>query len=276
MLKEQLQPGDEIIVSDDASPIPFPATDGVRLVRRFANGGFGANCNAGAAVATRDLLLFLNSDLEVEPGFLRELRVGAEPWLPCVLGPRIVDHDGKVVSTARHFPTASHQATEWLIPLARWRHLRALHEAVGHDMAATVAPGPTTTDWLVGAALLVPRADFEAVGGFDERFFMNSEEVDLQRRLRDRGLPAIYLPSVTVRHEGGGSSEPAKRRRWLVESRLTYARKWGGERTLRLALTAATVVNLAWNSGRRLLRRDVAPVGTAREELSLIWGKPAR
>lgn len=272
-LVSQLRPGDEVIVSDDASPVPFPPTEGIQVVRRSTNGGFGANCNHGAAIASGDLLLFMNSDLEVGPTFLQDLRAAAEPWLPCVAGPRVRDQAGEVVPTARHFPTVAHQTTEWLTPLARWRLLRQLHEAVGHDMAATTASGPTVTDWLVGAVLLIPRGDFEAVGGFDERFFMNAEEIDLQRRLHERGLPAVYLPTVEVVHEGGGSSDPDKRRRWLVKARLVYAKKWGGTARLRAGLTAATGTNFVWNVGRRLLGRDTQPLRTARYELGLIWGK---
>ena len=265
----------EIVVADDCSPTPFPATDGVRVVRRATNGGFGAAVNAGAAAASGDLLLILNSDLEVGPTFLADLLAAASPWLPSVAGPRIVDPDGHVAPTARHFPTVGHQVVEWLTPLARWRDARVLHEAVGHDLHAVTADTPTPTDWLVGAALLLPTTAFREVGGFDERFHMNSEEVDLQRRLRGRGVPSVYLPTVTVTHEGGGSSDPAKRRAWLVASRWRYAEKWGGVPALRAGLTAATAANLLWNLGRRALGRDTRPLATARYELDLIWRKDA-
>ncbi len=274
-LASELRPEDELIVADDCSPVPFPDADGVRVVRRARNGGFGAACNAGAAAASGDLLLFLNSDLGVAPGFVADLVAAAAPWQPCVAGPRIIE-GGRVDESARHFPTVTHQVVEWLIPLARWRDTRVLHEAVGHDLRAIEAADAVPTDWLVGAALLVPRAAFAAVGGFDERFHMNSEEVDLQRRLRDAGVPAIHLPTVSVTHAGGGSSDPALRRRWLVASRWAYARKWGGVARLRAGLTAATGVNLLWNGARRLAGRDTAPLRTARTELALIWEKPDR
>ena len=275
-LLPQFGPGDELVVADDCSPTPFPDTGGVRVVRRATNGGFGAAVNTGAAAASGDLLLILNSDLEVGPTFLADLVAAASPWLPCVAGPRIVDADGHVAPTARHFPTVGHQVVEWLTPLARWRDGRALHEAVGHDMDALDASSPTVTDWLVGAALLLPTELFREAGGFDERFHMNSEEVDLQRRLRERGVPSVYLPGVTVTHEGGGSSDPAKRRAWLVESRWRYAEKWGGATALRVGLTAATAANLLWNLGRRALGRDTRPLATARYEFDLIRGERPR
>ncbi len=270
----------QIIVVDDRSPVPFPADSdgpegtggdhaGVTVIRRVANGGFGAAVNTGARAATGDLLLVLNSDLDVGPTFLADLVAASAPWQPAVTGPTVVDHGGAHTYSGRHFPTSSHQIIEWLTPLARFRDRPALHEAIGHDTRAV--PGATTiVDWLVGAVLLLPRESFLAVGGFDEGFHMNAEEVDLQRRLREHGIPSVFLGTVTVTHEGGGSSDPTRRRRWLVESRFRYAAKWGGERRLRAGLRAATGVNAAVNVVRRWRgRRDVRPWATAREEWQL-------
>jgi N-acetylglucosaminyl-diphospho-decaprenol L-rhamnosyltransferase len=260
----------QIIVSDDCSPARFPETQGVRLTRRESNGGFGSAVNAGAALAEHDLLLVLNSDVEIEDTFVDDLMSAAAPWMPAVVSPWVISPDGHAAWTGRHFPRARHQFVEWLVPLARWRDRPALHEAVGHDTRA-VESVTTAVDWVVGAAMLLPTDEFLAVGGFDERFFMNSEEVDLQRRLRQRGLPSVVLGSPTLLHEGGGSSsDSARRRGWLVRSRLEYAGKWGGRRRLTTALVVATAVNLVWNSGRRLLGRPVHPWATARHELSML------
>ncbi|WP_026926307.1 glycosyltransferase family 2 protein [Granulicoccus phenolivorans] len=272
LLAQQDSPIVEIIVSDDHSPTPFPPAPGIRVIHRETNGGFGANVNSGAAAATGEYLLILNSDLEIGPRFVADLVEAAAPWQPCVAGSAMVDPAGHPAPTARHFPTTGHQVTEWLTPLARFRDRRPLHEAVGHDTRA-VRGATLPVDWLVGAVLLIPTRVFRDVGGFDERFFMNSEEVDLQRRLRGVGIPSIYCGTVSVTHESGGSSDPGRRRTWLVDSRLTYANKWGGRRRLQLGLTAASVANLGWNTTRRLRGVDVAPVATLRSELDLIWGR---
>lgn len=266
-------PAPQVIVADDASPIPFPDTDGVEVVRRERNGGFGAAVNSGAGVATGDLLLVLNSDLEVSPTVVADLVAAAAPWQPAVAGPLLLAPDGTPTNSARHFPTVAHQSIEWLTPLARHRDRPLLREAVGHDTRAI--PGAVLpVDWLVGAALLLPRDLFARVEGFDEGYFMNSEEVDLQRRLRAHGIPSVFLGTVSVTHEGGGSSDPDLRRRWLVDSRFRYAARWGGERRLRAALTGATTLNLAANASRRLIgNNDVHPWQTATQEWSLIWRK---
>lgn len=267
-LLAQATPTTEVIVADDASPIPFPELTGVKVIQRTTNGGFGSAVNTGAQTATGDWLLILNSDLEISPTFLKDFTAAAQPWMPAVLGPCIVNGAGQIEYTARRYPTVSHQVAEWLTPLARFKESTWWHRAVGHDHRDA---HPSPTDWLVGAVLLLPLAEFRAVGGFDEGYFMNVEEVDLQRRLRQRGLPSVRLPQVIVKHEGGGSSDPAKRRRWIVSARTRYARKWGGLTRLRLGLTAATTTNFVWNSARAVLGRPTHPVQTAREELDLIW-----
>ena len=272
----------QVVVVDDASPEPLlrppdlpghtTVTD-LRVVRRDTNGGFGAAVNTGAALAEHDLLLVLNSDLMVGPGFVEDLCRAAQPWQPAVVGPLVTDPDGAPTWSGRHFPTTAHQAVEWLTPLAGLRGRPALHEAVGHDTRAV--PGAVTSvDWLVGAALLLPTAVFREAGGFDEGFFMNAEEVDLQRRLRRRGIPSVFAGTVSVAHVGGGSSDPQRRRAWLVESRFRYAARYGGQRRLRTALAAATAANLVWNVGRRALGRPVRPLATAREELALVRSRP--
>lgn len=259
----------QIIVVDDSSPVPFPEMDGVTVIRRDRNGGFGSAVNSGMAVAEHEVALVLNSDLEIPESFVSDFLTAAEPWQPAVLSPQVLGHDGSPQWVGRHFPTIRHQVVEWLSPLARFRHKKVLHEAVGHDTrCATGAVVPV--DWVVGAAMLIPVAQFRAVGGFDEAFFMNSEEVDLQRRMREVGVPSVFLGTVTVRHEGGGSSDPERRRHWIVASRLLYARKWGRPRALRALLGIASLVNLSVNGVRQLAGRRVDAIGTFRQEISCL------
>lgn len=263
----------QVIVVDDHSPVPFPDAAGVTVVRRERNGGFGSAVNSGAALAEHDLLLVMNSDVVVPEAFVDRLVAAAAPWQPAVVSPYVVQRDGRVMTAGRRFPTTRQQVVEWLTPLARWRP--RLWRAVGHD--TRVAEGrDTLVDWVYGAAMLVPTADFRAVGGFDERFFMNAEEVDLQRRLRARGVPSVVCGGVTIVHEGGASSDPALQRAWVVDARLRYADKWGGRRRLVTSLRAATVVNLVWNLARRAVGRPTRPWETARSELRLLTPKDHR
>lgn len=263
----------EIIVSDDCSPTPYPATSGVHVVRRRTNGGFAQAVNSGAEAATGSHLLIVNSDLELTPGFLDALVEQALPWMPAVVAAPLVDPHGRHSWSGRHFPTITHQVTEWLLPLVRIRHLPALHELVGHDTKAT-GTHDEAVDWVVGALMLIPRDAYAAVGGMDEDFYMNCEEVDLQRRLRARGLPSVVLGGgITAMHEGGGSSDSAKRIGWVMDGRKRYARKWNGswgERALEAAMLAATGINLVWNVARHVAGSSVSPVDTFKQQVLLV------
>lgn len=268
MASESGQPC-QIIVVDDQSPVSFPDVTGVAVIRRDRNGGFGAAVNSGIAAAESQFALVLNSDLEVSETFVAEFLTAAVPWQPAILGPQVLGHDGSPQWVGRHFPTLRHQVVEWLSPLARFRQLKALHEAVGHDTRC-VTGAVVPVDWVMGAAMLIPIEPFRAVGGFDEEYFMNSEEVDLQRRLHEIGVPSIFLGTISVTHEGGGSSDPERRRQWLVASRFVYAKKWGNPKVLRIALVAASLVNLAVNAGRQMAGRQVDAVSTFRQEMSYL------
>lgn len=266
-----------IVVVDDASPAPLDASslpDGVDLIRRDVNGGFGAAVNTGLRTLDErgcSLALVLNSDLRIPTGFARDIVAHAAPWQPAIVGCRNEDEHGRSGYAARTFPTIGHQVVEWLVPLASQRHRDVLHRAVGHDLDAERGSGMVPVDWVSGAALLLPIREVLDAGAFDEGYFMYTEEVDLQLRMRRLGVPALLDADLTVVHEGGGSSGgEARRRQWLIGARMRYARKHGRPALLRAGMTAATGANLVWNTGRRLAGRDVDPIGTAREELMLI------
>lgn len=264
----------EVIIVDDASPILFPSTTGVTVVRRPVNGGFGAAVNTGAAAAEGRLLMVLNSDLTVSDTFVTDWVERSRAWMPAVTGPLVVTPDGVQEWTGRRDPSVTQQFVEWLALLARWRYLRVLQWLVGRNPACR--PGATqVVDWLSGAALLLPADEFRDVGGFDEQFFMFCEETDLQQRLRRLGVPSVFLGEVEVTHVGGASTDPGRRREWLVAARMRQAHLAGTERRLRLALITASWINLLWNVGRSVLGRDTRPVATFRHEVRLA-GIPRR
>jgi N-acetylglucosaminyl-diphospho-decaprenol L-rhamnosyltransferase len=256
----------QIIVADDHSPEPFPSDLDVAydLIRRETNGGFGAAVNAGVNAAVHPLLLILNSDLRIGPGFIDELCGAAAPWMPAIVGPALRNEQDVVEYTARRFPSLRTSATANLAPLTRWRHSERWHHAVGH-LTPTPGSGATLCDWIAGAALLLPTDLFRELHGFDERFFMYSEEVDLQTRARELGIPSVLLHDVIAIHSGGGSSDNTKRHAWLLQGEWIYADKWrgrGAARQYQAGMFCVFVINLVWQSGRRILGRDSKPLAT--------------
>ncbi|WP_237187119.1 glycosyltransferase family 2 protein [Rothia nasimurium] len=265
----------EIIVSDDDSPMPFPETDGIKVVRRINNGGFGANVNTGVAAATGDWVLILNSDLTLPPNFLADMLSAAEEEASragqgVMLSPQITGHNSEPQWVGRAFPKTRHHAWEWFTPAARLRPTRFWHALVGHDLDC-VTGNRAEPDWLMGACMMLRREDFNTVGGMDERFFMNSEETDLQRRLAAHGIKRIFRGDIVVGHVGGGSSgASAQRRQWVLDSRFIYNSKWNEGKHLATALRAVSIANFLFNSLRATRNCAVTPYATLREELTYI------
>lgn len=260
----------EIIVADDCSPEPFPQTEAVRLVCRETNGGFGSAVNSGAAVATGHWLFILNSDLTIKPDFLQAMVDSGERLGHALVSPQVVDHKGIGQWVGRAFPTTFHYVWEWFTPLARFRSSSFWHRMVGHDLKCTTG-AVVETDWVIGACMMLPTELFLEIGGFDESFFMNCEEVDLQRRLRDRGVPRVFDGTITVEHLGGGSSgDSTRRRRWLLESRFRYAQKWDEQKKLIVALKLTSYANFAVNRIREVRSPGVKAKEILNQELSYL------
>lgn len=255
----------ETIVVDDCSPLPFPDEAGVVVVRRSRNGGFGAAVNSGAAVAQGELLMIVNSDVRLLPDLVSRLVDQAAPLMPAVAGPRTTTPSGAEEPTGRRFPTTLHWMIERLAVLQgfseRGWHQRVTGRVRPHGLS------PRQVDWLQGSLLLLPTSEFRAVDGFDERFYLYSEEVDLQRRLSAVGVKAWLLPAVSVEHAGGSSTDFDRSNEWLVRSRITYADKWGGRTSLRHAMRAVAVVNFVTRSVQRAMGRPTAPRVAWRREM---------
>ena len=259
----------EVLVVDDASPtaLSLPPRNGVRLLRRKTNGGFGAAVNEGARQARGCHLIVLNSDLRIPPTYVEDVLNCHRHLGRCIIGP-LTREGGDLVPTGRRFPTATALTIERLNPAKAWCRPRFYMALIGRDLRC--GPGQVVpVDWIQGSALSLRVSDFLEVGGFDERFYMYAEEVDLQRRLLAVGCPAVFCGRISVDHVGGGSTERAKAHAWLVRSQLTYADKWASMAVLRAAWRGAALVNLVWNVTWRLLGRRTAPRQALRREMSL-------
>jgi GT2 family glycosyltransferase len=199
------------------------AWPGVVAIDAGGNLGFSKANNLGIRATTSDFVLLLNPDTVVPPGAIAALAaaLAAAPGAAAV-GPRLVDGDGR--------PELSFGPM--IGPWAEFRQRRLVRAyeagepwAVERVARLTRTPGPR--DWVSGACLLARRADLEAVGLLDERFFMYTEDVDLCASLRARGREVRFVPEVTVTHlrgrSGAGAARAtAERRR---ESHLAFYRK---------------------------------------------------
>ncbi len=198
----------DILVIDNASGDGIRETlarevPQARVVAEPENRGYGAACNRGAAETSGGYLLLLNSDAFVQPGAVPALAAALERNpRAAVVGPRLLNPDGTLQ------PSISRLPTPWRIfcessGLAALTGGRGIFR--GHTKTREDHERPQEVESLMGAALLVRRAVFEKVGGFDKAFFFYAEESDLFARLREAGWRILYEPSASVIHLGGAS-----------------------------------------------------------------------
>jgi GT2 family glycosyltransferase len=174
----------------------------VRLIEQ-ENKGMGGGNNAGMRAADGRYFFLLNSDAWViDDGLDRLVAFADDHPEAAVVGPKLLNTDGTLQRSARGEPTLWRLATEYLFirKLApRSKRLNPLYRGdFAHDRVAEV-------DWLFGPALLVRREAADAVGLFDEDFFMFSEEVDWMTRFRRAGWAVVFFPGAEVVHVGGAS-----------------------------------------------------------------------
>ena len=144
-----------------------------------------------------------------------------------VVGPQLRYGDGSVQSSRPPLPTLATFFLESTVVQRWWPRNRVLARYYVLDRPDDAV---SQVDWVVGACMLVRRAVLEQIGGFDEGFFMYSEELDLCRRAVDAGWQVVYLPGAVVTHYEGKSSEQvvAARHIRFHSSRVRYVRKYHG------------------------------------------------
>ncbi|MCL4393266.1 MAG: glycosyltransferase family 2 protein, partial [Chloroflexi bacterium] len=195
---------------------------GVRVIANSENVGFTRANNLALAQAQGRYLFLLNPDTELGPGALSALTayLDANPRIG-IAGPRLVYADGSPQSSRRRFPTL---ATFFLesTKLQQWfpRH-RVLTR---YYMLDTPDDEVQPVDWVNGAALFVRRQVYDQIGGFDEAFFMYSEELDWCCRAKRAGWQIAYFPSAQVTHHEAKSSEqtPAARDIYFHTSKIQF------------------------------------------------------
>jgi N-acetylglucosaminyl-diphospho-decaprenol L-rhamnosyltransferase len=191
------------------------------------NAGYGAAVNAAVRVLGADVqwILISNPDVQLLPNSVdtliehleREPRAGA-------VGPRVLNADGSTYPSARAVPS--------------------LRTGIGHALFANIwkanpwtrtyrtdvqdSESPRDAGWLSGSCVLVSRTAFEAVGGFDEGYFMYFEDVDLGVRLAEAGYRNVYVPTAHVVHSGAHSTSGEAPR--MIAAHHESARRFIGRR----------------------------------------------
>lgn len=177
----------------------IPDNDGVveaentRIIQNATPKGFGANHNAAFAHSTAPYFCVLNPDIELPTNPFPALLAALNGSGTSVLAPGVVNSAGYPEDSARRFPTLRRLATKLI---------------GGHDGRYALKPtqGPTPVDWMAGMFMLFRAEDFKAIGGFDEKFFLYYEDVDICTRLWKAGRPVMVCPQVQVVHDAQRAS----------------------------------------------------------------------
>lgn len=195
----------------------------VQAIDAGGNLGFARANNLGIRATSSDLVLLLNPDTEVAEGAIATLVAALlADHRAAIAGPRLVN-------------AAGHPELSFGPMLGPWAEFRQRRLVRAYDAGVPRAVARVARetgqagarDWVSGACLLARRADLEAVGLLDERFFMYTEDVDLCAAVRARGRRVLFVPGATVRHLRGrsGARAPLETERHRRRSQLAFYRK---------------------------------------------------
>ncbi len=227
--------------SVDALVFAHAGDERLRVVRNPDNPGFATACNQGAGTTRSAWLAFLNPDCLVAPDTFERL-VAVAQGNPAIglLGADVRDAAGNPEPAARRRDPTIGRALVQAVGLARFTG------GSGSD-AMHMRPDPSlamqTVDAVSGALMLVSRALFERLGGFDVGYRLHCEDLDLCRRVREAGLAVAVAERVGVVHLKGGSS---RRRPLFVawhkhRGMWRYRRKFGGDNAVGAALAGVAI-----------------------------------
>jgi GT2 family glycosyltransferase len=212
--------------STDATASIVRSRRGVTLAASGGNVGYAAAINVGMRLIEPQLpLLILNPDVLPAPGAIRALLADLASTRAGVLVPRIEDLKGDLYPSLRNEPSVVRAFVDAL--LGR----RAALLPIGASQIVwdrRVYDAPADVQWATGAAVMVAPDCRNAVGGWDDTFFLYSEETDFFRRARDLGWRVRYVPSAVVRHEGGGSGTSDGLYALMVVNAVRYVAKYHG------------------------------------------------
>lgn len=226
---------DEIILVDNGNPpAEVAALDAfvashanARLVRGQGNVGFAAACNLGARTGSGDVLAFINPDVALAADAIP--RLAAVLWparAPAIVGGDLRDSAGLPDRGSRR-----DRMTLWRL-IVSFSGLSNLERVapIFRDFNRHIDPlpaQPVRVGAISGALMMMRRADFEALNGFDEGYFVHVEDVDLCRRVEQAGGDVLFAPGPHGVHQRSSSDAPARAvARHKAESMARYLRKF--------------------------------------------------
>lgn len=195
----------------------------IKVVEINKNVGFAGGCNAGVKKTQGEILCFLNPDTEIVSENISEIvsefkkndKVG-------IIGPKIIEKSGKI--------------QKWIA--GKELNLKKILKnnlGIIEDKKIWLSEKKQKVAWVTGAVLFARRNLFEKINGFDEKFFMYFEDIDLCKRIGESGFEILFFPTFTVQHLGGGSvKNRLVQKKAYYKSQDYYFQKWFGKRNVYL------------------------------------------
>jgi N-acetylglucosaminyl-diphospho-decaprenol L-rhamnosyltransferase len=231
----------DVVVVDNGSTDETPAVLDSRAdcrVIRSTNRGYAAGINRGVRAAEpAEAILILNPDVVLQPGCAGPLLAALQLPGVGIAAPRILMPDGTLHLSLRREPTLLRA-----LGLTRTR-LAIFSEYVTSDQAYAVAHD---ADWALGAALIVSRACYEAVGGWDESFFLYGEETQFCLDARSRGFRLRFVPDSVAVHLFGQSGTSSATHSMMVINRVRMYRRRHGAAVSWCYFGATILSELSW------------------------------
>ena len=198
----------------------------LKIIRNTVNIGFAAACNAGARNATSPYLLFLNPDARLLHSTLDGVCrfMGAEENSRVgILGVQLLNAAGEVARTCSRFPTASRYVAGAL-------GIDRIFKSMSHFLVDWDHSSTRLVDQVIGAFFFVRTEVFDALGGFDERFFVYFEEVDFSLRASRSMWQSAFVAEANAFHLGNGTTDRIRATRlyYSIRSRLLFVQKHFG------------------------------------------------
>lgn len=199
-LLKNLPAGCEIIVYDNASEDNTSEVVSkfkkLTLIKGSQNLGFAKGCNRAVSRARGEYLLFLNPDVKVDNNISRMVSFLEDSPRVGLLVPKLLDTNGMPQTSVIKIPGLLGAIKEYFFGIK--------------NAYSEYSPGisqPIEIEAAYGAAFLAKRSLFEKLGGFDERYFLYYEDIDLCRRIKRLGLKVVYYPMAVFTHHKGQSTK---------------------------------------------------------------------
>lgn len=225
----------EVIVIDNASgdnSVEFlheKWSTKARIIANESNEGFGKGHNKAIKEAKGSYICIMNPDIEVHENTLNLLLEYLKTHEECgIVGPQLIYPDGTIQDSYRRFPTFWDLIIKrtFLRPLFK----RRMHHYLMHNVDQNKTQ---EVDWMVGAFLLISKDFFQALGGFDERYFLFMEDTDLCRKAWNEHRSVVYFPQAKAAHHHARLSGSdlftalfKKTFYYHIASAWKYFRKW--------------------------------------------------